>query len=211
MEAVLELYEKPYDPYHPVVCLDEKNKQLLGNLRPDLRVQPGQPHRIDSEYVRNGTANLFVILEPLVGFRHLKVTERRTALDYAQVLAWLVDECYPEADYIELVQDNLNTHNLASLYEAFPPEEARRIGRKIRITYTPKHASWLNMAEIELSVFERNCLGLRIGDVETLKQQVAALEDERNARGAKVNWQFTNAKARQKLQNRYPTYQSILD
>ncbi len=211
MEAVLELYEKPYDPYHPVVCLDEKNKQLLGNLRPDLPVQPGQPHRIDSEYVRNGTANLFVILEPLVGFRHLKVTERRTALDYAQVLAWLVDECYPEADYIELVQDNLNTHNLASLYEAFPPEEARRIGRKIRITYTPKHASWLNMAEIELSVFERNCLGLRIGDVETLKQQVAALEDERNARGAKVNWQFTNAKARQKLQNRYPTYQSILD
>ena len=211
MEAVLELYEKPYDPYHPVVCLDEKNKQLLGNLRPDLPVQPGQPQRIDSEYVRNGTANLFVILEPLVGFRHLKVTERRTALDYAQVLAWLVDECYPEADYIELVQDNLNTHNLASLYEAFPPEEARRIGRKIRITYTPKHASWLNMAEIELSVFERNCLGLRIGDVETLKQQVAALEDERNARGAKVNWQFTNAKARQKLQNRYPTYQSILD
>lgn len=211
MEAVLELYEKPYDPYHPVVCLDEKNKQLLGNLRPDLPVQPGQPHRIDNEYVRNGTANLFVILEPLVGFRHLKVTERRTALDYAQVLAWLVEEGYPEADYIELVQDNLNTHNLASLYEAFPPEEARRIGRKIRITYTPKHASWLNMAEIELSVFERNCLGLRIGDVETLKQQVAALEDERNARGAKVNWQFTNAKARQKLQNRYPTYQSILD
>jgi hypothetical protein len=211
MEAVLELYEKPYDPYHPVVCLDEKNKQLLGTLRADLPVKPGQVQRIDYEYVRKGTANLFVVLEPLVGFRHLIVTERRTAVDYAQVLQWLVDECYPEADYIELVQDNLNTHCLASLYEAFAPEEARRIGRRLRMTYTPKHASWLNMAEIELSVFERNCLGQKIGDVATLKQQVAALEDERNARSAKVNWQFTNAKAREKMQHRYPTYHSIMD
>lgn len=211
METVLQIYEKPYDPYHPVVCLDEKNKQLHTTLRPDLPVQPGKPRRIDNEYVRNGTANLFVILEPLVGLRHLIVTERRTALDYAQVVRWLVDECYPEADYIELVQDNLNTHCQAALYDAFPPEEALRLGQKVRMTYTPKHASWLNMAEIELSVFERNCLGQKIGDIETLKQQVAALEQERNARSAKVNWQFTNAKARNKLQHRYPTYHSILD
>jgi hypothetical protein len=211
MEAVLDLYEKEYDPYHPVICLDEKLKQLLAEVRKGQPVQPGQAERIDYEYERRGTANLFIIFEPLAGFRHLIVTERRTALDYAMVLKWLVDEGYPEAEWIELVEDNLNTHSAASLYETFPPEEARRLARKLRFTYTPKHASWLNMAEIELSVFERNCLGRRIGDIETLKQQVAALEAERNAKGAKVNWQFTNIKARQKLGHLYPSYQSNLD
>ncbi len=151
------------------------------------------------------------MLEPLAGFRHLLVTHRRTAVDYARVLKWLVDEGYAEAEWIEVVQDNLNTHNLASLYEAYPPEEARRLARKLRFTYTPKHASWLNMAEIELSVFERNCLGRRIGDIETLERQVAALEAERNAAGAKVKWQFTNVKAREKMGHQYPTYQPIQD
>jgi len=211
MEGVLELYEKEYDPYHPVVCLDEKVKQLLADVRAGRLAQAGQVERIDYEYERKGTANLFIIFEPMAGFRHLIVTERRTALDYAGVLKWLVDEGYPEAEWLELVQDNLNTHCLASLYEAYEPEEARRIARKLRFTYTPKHASWLNMAEIELSVFQRNCLGRRIGDMQTLQRQVAALENERNAKGAKVHWQFTNAKARQKLGHLYPTYQSNLD
>jgi len=211
MEAVLELYEKDYDPYHPVVCLDEKSKQLHLEVRESQGVKPGQVQRIDYEYSRNGTVNIFVIFEPLAGFRHLIVTQRRTAQDYARVLQWLVDQCYPEAEWIELVQDNLNIHCLASLYATFPPAQARRIARKLRFTYTPKHASWLNMAEIELSVFERNCLGRRIGDVNCLEAQVAALEAERNKCGAKVNWQFTNVKAREKLQRLYPIYQSNLD
>lgn len=211
MEGVLELYEKEYDPYHPVICLDEKLKQLLCEVRKGQPVQSGQAERIDYEYERKGTANLFIILEPLAGFRHLIVTQRRTARDYAAVLKWLVEEGYPEAEWIELIDDNLNTHGPASLYEAYPPQEARRIARQLRFTHTPKHASWLNMAEIELSVFERNCLGRRIGDIETLQRQVTALETERNATGARVNWQFTNSKARQKLGHLYPSYQSILD
>lgn len=211
MEAVLDLYEKEYDPYHPVICLDEKLKQLLAEVRKGQPVQPGQAERIDFEYEHRGTANLFIIFEPLAGFRHLLVTARRTARDYGEVLKWLVDEGYPEAEWIEVIQDNLNTHCLGSLYEAFAPEEARRLARKLRFTYTPKHASWLNMAEIELSVFQRNCLGRRIGDMETLHRQVDALAAERNATGAKVNWQFTNVKARQKLGHLYPSYQSNLD
>ena len=211
MEGVLDLYEKEYDPDSPVICLDEKVKQLLAEVRQSQPPQPGQVARIDYEYERRGTANLFILFEPLAGFRHLIVTERRTARDYAEVLKWLVDEGYPEAEWLELVQDNLNTHCLGSLYEAFAPQEARRIARKLRFTYTPKHASWLNMAEIELSVFQRNCLGRRIGDIETLQRQVSALEAERNGKGARVNWQFTNVKARQKLGHLYPSYQSILD
>lgn len=208
---MLDLYEKEYDPYHPVICLDEKLKQLLAEVRQGQPVQPGQAERIDYEYARRGTANLFIIFEPLAGFRHMIVTQRRTARDYAAVLKWLVDEGYPEAEWIFLIDDNLNTHGAASLYEAYPPEEARRIARKLRFTHTPKHASWLNMAEIELSVFERNCLGRRIGDIESLQRQVAALAAERNAKGARVKWQFTNVKARLKLAHLYPTYQSILD
>ena len=211
MEGVLDRYERDYDPYHPVICLDEKVKQLLAEVRPPQGVRPGLAERIDYEYERKGTANLFIIFEPLAGFRHLIVTERRTALDCASVFKWLVDEGYPEAEWVEVVLDNLNVHCLASLYEAYPPEEALRIARKLRFTYTPKHASWLNMAEIELSIFQRNCLGRRIGDLETLREQVGALEAARNATGARVKWQFTNIKARQKLGHLYPTYQSNLD
>jgi hypothetical protein len=211
MEGVLDLYEKDYDPYHPVVCLDEKVKQLLAEVRPPQPVRPGMAERIDYEYERKGTANLFIIFEPLAGLRHLIVTERRTALDFATVLKWLVDEGYPESEWIELILDNLNTHTAASLYEAYPPQEARRIARKLRFTYTPKHASWLNMAEIELSIFQRNCLGRRIGDRQSLEGQVGALEAGRNEAGARVKWQFTNLKARLKLGHLYPSYQLNLD
>ena len=212
MEDVLELYEKEYDPAHPVVCLDEKSQQLIANTRPSLPVQSGQVCREDHEYLRNGTLNLFVMVEPKGGYRHVIVTERRTDQDYAECLKWLVDEGYPKAEYIEVVQDNLNTHKAASLYETFAPEEARRIMRKLRFHFTPKHASWLNMAEIEIGVFEQSCLKQRLADKATLVRQVNALEAERNHRQATINWQFTNVVAREKLQRLYPSIdtQSIL-
>ncbi len=204
MEDVLELYEEPLDPSRPVVCLDEKSKELHEEVRPVLPAQKGKPQRVDYEYKRNGTANLFVLVEPKAGFRHLKVTQRRTAVDYAYFIKWLVDEAYPRAEIIRVVQDNLNTHKPASLYEAFEPAEARRLLRKLEFHYTPKHASWLNMAEIEISVFERQCLNRRLGDEQTLIKEVAALEVERNARQATINWQFNCEKARTKLQRLYP-------
>lgn len=209
MEDVLEVYEEPYDEARPVVCLDEKSKELHEEVRPKLPVAPGKAARQDYEYKRNGTANLFVMIEPLTGYRHVQVTQRRTSVDYARFIKWLVDEAYPKAQVIRVVQDNLNTHKPASLYQTFEPIEARRLLRKLEFHYTPKHASWLNMAEIEISVFERQCLNQRMGDEQTLTRQVAALEVERNAKGAKINWQFNCEKARFKLHRLYPDLSNL--
>jgi DDE superfamily endonuclease len=207
MEDVLEVYHRPYDPKRPVVCLDEASKQLIGETRKPLPPEPGQLGRFDYEYVRNGTANLFMVSEPLVGWRAVFVTERRTAVDLAEVLRWLVEELHPEAEKVVLVMDNLNTHKLASLYEAFPPEQARRIAERLEIHHTPKHGSWLNVAEIELSVLARQCLAQRIETAEALRQEVAAWEEARNERAAEVRWRFTTADARIKLRHLYPSLQ----
>jgi hypothetical protein len=206
MEEVLELYEMEYDPKQPKVCFDEKSKQLLEQTHEPLPVQSGQVAREDHEYKRNGTVNLFVMVEPKAGYRHIIVTDQRTDQDYARCIKWLVDEGYPDAEYIDVIQDNLNTHKAASLYETFEPAEARRILRKVHFHFTPKHASWLNMAEIEIGVFEQQCLKARIGDKATLIKQVQALETERNLKEAKIKWQFTNVMARAKLQRLYPTF-----
>jgi hypothetical protein len=205
MEDVLDLYEEPYDPLRPKVNLDEKSKQLVEDIRPTQPMKPGYPQRYDYEYKRNGTRNLFIFFEPQRGWRHVEVTERRTAKDFAHQMKWLVDEAYPDAQVVRVVLDNLNTHKIASLYEAFEPAEARRIARRLEFHYTPKHGSWLNMAEIELSVFGRQCLDRRIPDEQTLKQEIAALEDERNSIQATVHWQFTSHDARIKLKNIYPS------
>jgi hypothetical protein len=210
MEEVLELYEMDYDPLHPKVCFDEKSKQLLAQTRQSLPVKPGQVEREDHEYERKGTVNLFVMVEPKGGYRHVIVTERRTNQDYAHAIKWLVEEGYPQAEYIDIIQDNLNTHKAASLYETFEPEEARRILRKVRFHFTPKHASWLNMAEIEIGVFEELCLKQRIGDKENLIRQIAAIEAERNRKGAMIHWQFTNVMARSKLHRLYPVIDTHL-
>src|SRR5438874_618103 len=183
MEDVLEVYHRPYDEKRPLVCLDEASKQLIGETVLPLPAEPGQPERFDYEYVRNGTANLFMISEPLLGWRAVQVTERRTAKDFAEVLRWLVGEVHPDAEKVVPVLDNLNTHKVASLYEAFPPEQARRIAERLEVHPTPKHGSWLNMAEIELSVLARQCLDRRIETREELEREVAAWEEERNERG----------------------------
>jgi hypothetical protein len=205
MEDVLEVYHRPYDETRPLVCLDEASKQLIGEVTVPIPAGPGQPERFDYEYTRNGTANLFLVSMPLLGWRAVKVTARRTAVDFAEVLRWLVEEVHEEAEKVVLVMDNLNTHKLASLYEAFPPEQARRIAAKLEIHHTPKHGSWLNMAEIELSVLARQCLSRRIETREELEREIAAWEDERNERGVEVRWQFTTADARIKLRRLYPT------
>lgn len=205
MEDVLDLYEEPYDPERPKVCMDEKSKQMVADIRPAQSIKQGYPERYDYEYKRNGTRNLFVFFEPKRGWRHMEVTERRTACDFAQQMKWLVDEAYPDAKVVKVVLDNLNTHKFASLYQAFKPAEARRIARRLEFHYTPKHGSWLNMAEIELSVFGRQCLCRRIPDEQTLKREIAALEDERNRAKTTVNWQFTSQDARIKLKNIYPS------
>jgi len=204
MEDVLEVYTRPYDERFPQVCLDEKSKQLVGEVREPLAVSPGRPARYDYEYEREGKANLFIVSEPLAGWRHISVTERRTKLDWAHCVKELVDVHYPEAERIVLVLDNLNTHTPAALYEAFVPAEARRIARKLEIHYTPKHGSWLNMAEIELSVLARQCLDQRIPDQETLAEEVGAWEAERNADESSIDWRFTSADARIKLKHLYP-------
>jgi hypothetical protein len=207
MEDVLDVYHRPYDERRPLVCIDEASKQLVGEVVRPLPPEPGQPERFDYEYVRNGTANLFMISEPLLGWRAVQVTDRRTAKDFAEVLRWLVEDVHAEAEKIVLVTDNLNTHKMASLYEAFPPEQARRIAERIEWHYTPKHGSWLDMAEIELSVLSRQCLDRRIGTRAELEETVGAWEAERNERGVEVKWRFTTADARIKLHRLYPSLQ----
>jgi hypothetical protein len=204
MEDVLDVYHRPYDEKRPLIALDESSKQLIGETVQPLPAEPGQPERFDYEYVRNGTANLFMISEPLLGWRAVKVTERRTAKDFAEVVRWLAEEVHPEAEKLVLVMDNLNTHKLASLYEAFPPEQARRIAERLEIHYTPKHGSWLNVAEIELSVLSRQCLNRRIESMEELRKEVAAWEDSRNEKQVEIRWRFTTADARVKLRRLYP-------
>ena len=204
MEDVLDVYERPYDPHRPVVCFDETSKQLIEETRLPIPAVPGHRERYDYEYKRNETRNLFMFFEPLRGWRHLEVTERRTAVDSANQMKWLVDRVYPHAEMICVVLDNLNTHNIASLYKTFEPSEARRIATRVEFHHTPKHGSWLDMAEIEFSVFARQCLNRRIPDELTLKRECAALELERNRVHASVNWQFTSRDARIKLKSLYP-------
>jgi hypothetical protein len=204
MEDVLEVYTRPYDQRFPQVCLDEKSKQLVGEVREALGASAGRGARHDYEYERNGTANLFIVCEPLVGWRHVSVTERRTKLDWAHCVKELVDVHYPEAERIVMVMDNLNTHTPAALYEAFAPSEARRIYEKLEIHYTPNHGSWLNMAEIELSVLARQCLEQRIPDQQTLAEEVGAWETERNAYESSIDWRFRTEEARIKLKHLYP-------
>jgi len=205
MEDVLEVYHRPHDPAQPVVCVDETSKQLIAETRVPIAAKPGRPARYDYEYQRNGTANLFMIFAPLEGWRHVKVTERHTAVDYAQVLKELSDTHFPEANKIVLVQDNLNTHRPASLYEAFPAAEARRLVERFEWHYTPKHGSWLDMAESELSVLSSQCLDRRIPDKQTLIEEVDAWQANRNKHHTKADWQFTTADARVKLTRLYPT------
>ena len=204
MEDVLEVYQRPQDPVCPMVCLDETSKQLTAETRVPIRAKPGRPARFDYEYQRNGTANLFMMFAPLEGWRHVEATDRRTAVDYARVLKELSDTHFPTARKIVLVQDNLGTHKPASLYEAFPAAEARRLVERFVWHYTPKHGSWLNMAESELGVLSSQCLDRRIPDKQTLIEEVAAWQDSRNKNHAKADWQFTTVDARVKLKRLYP-------
>ncbi len=205
MEEVLDVYTRPYDARYPQVCMDEMSKQRISETRVPLPMQPGQPACYDSEYERQGTCKLFIANEPLTGKRFLQVTEHRTRQDWALFIRDLVDDYYPTAEKIVLVMDNLNTHTPASLYEVFPPAEARRLARKLEIHYTPKHGSWLNMAEIELSVLSRQCLDRRIGTPAELEREVAAWQAKRNASEVGINWRFTTADARIKLKRLYPS------
>lgn len=204
MEDVLDVYQRPYDPQRPVVCLDEASKELRDTPRGHLPLEPGQPIRQDYEYERHGVANIFLAIEPLRGWRKVRVTERRTKRDFAEELRLLADEDYPDADLIVLVTDNLNTHNPGALYETFEPEEAHRLATRFEWHYTPEHGSWLNIAECELSVLATQCLAQRIPDQETLSREVSAWEERRNKARAKVVWQFTTADARIKLRRLYP-------
>lgn len=208
MEDVLEVYQRPYDPRRPLVCMDELSKQLIVEVRAPQPAAPGRVERVDCEYVRHGTANLFLACEPLAGWRQVTVTDRRTRVDWAHFIKALVDGRYREAERLVLVLDQLNTHTIASLYEAFPPEEARRLAAKLELHYTPKHGSWLNIAEIEFSVLARQCLEARMEDKPTLTREVAAWETARNAAGARVHWQFTTADARIKLHRLYLSLQA---
>ena len=208
MEDVLDLYAEPYDPKRPVVCFDETSKQLVAEKRAPIPARAGRQERFDYEYQRNGTRNLFMTCEPLAGWRHVAVTERRTMEDFAHQMRWLSDAAYPEAEKVRVVLDNLNTHRPASLYEAFEPKEARRVIQRLEFHYTPKHGSWLNMAEIEFSVFSNQCLNRRVEDEVSLKREIAALETERNQAGATIEWRFTTTDARHKLRRIYP---SVLD
>ena len=207
MEEVLDVYTRPHDPQMPLVCLDEGSKQLVSETRTPLPMTPGQPLRVDYEYERNGTANMFMLFAPLEGWRHVEVTDRRTAIDYAKILKDLSDVHFPRSEKIALVQDNLNTHGKASLYEAFPPAEAKRLVERFEWNYTPKHGSWLNMAESELGVLASQCLDRRIPDKETLTKEIAAWQDERNTNHTKANWRFTTADARIKLKHLYPQFE----
>ena len=204
MEEVLAVYMRPRDPRRPLVCLDETSKQLIRETRPAMAMKPGRTARSDYEYERNGTANLFMMFAPLEGWRRVKVTDRRTSVDYARALKDLSDIHFPDAVQIVLVQDNLNTHTKASLYQAFPPAEARRLVERFEWHYTPKHGSWLNLAESELAVLSGQCLARRIADATTLTTEVDAWRAHRNTHNAKANWRFTTADARVKLKSLYP-------
>ena len=206
MEDVLDIYAEPYDPQRPVVCFDETSTQLLAETRASLPVKPGRPRREDYEYVRAGTRNLFLTCEPKAGWRHVAITQRRTMQDFAQQMRWLVDEAYPDVPVIRLILDNLNTHRMASLYETFPAPEARRIARRLEFHHTPKHGSWLNMAEIEFSVLARACLRGRNGDEDSLEKAVDACVSERNRTAPTINWRFTAKDARRKLHRLYPCH-----
>ena len=205
MEDVLDVYHLPDDPRYPTVCFDETNKQLINEVRTPLPAEPGQPERYDTEYERNGVQNLFMFFSPTRNWRHVKVTDRRTKVDYAHCMRELVDALLPDAVRIRVVQDNLNTHTPAALYEVFAPAEAKRILDRLELHYTLKHGSWLNMAEIELSVLSRQCLDRRIPAKELLQQEVGAWEERRNHNGATVNWRFTTVDARIKLKRLYPS------
>jgi len=204
MEDVLDVYHLPWDPDYPVVCMDESCKQMVGEVRDPIPCSPGQPRRMDDEYVRKGVAQIFMEVEPLAGRRHVAVTQRRTRKDWALQIKDMLDVRYPHAVKVRLVMDNLNTHNTASLYETFEPAEARRLAERLEIHYTPKHGSWLNMAEIELSVLKGQCLDCRIPDLDTMQRQVAAWEADRNNSAKKITWQFATPEARIKLRRLYP-------
>jgi transposase len=207
MEDVLEVYHRPYDPRRHLVCLDEVPVQLVGETRTPLPPEPGRPARFDYEYKRNGTANVFMVFEPLLGWRAVRVTERRTAKDFAEVLRWLAEDVHADARGLVLVTDNLNTHGPGCLYEALEPSRARRIAGRLEWHYTPRHGSWLNRAEIELAALGKQCLGRRLGSREELGREAGAWEEERNERQVEVHWQFTTAEARVKLRRLYPTTQ----
>ena len=209
MEEVLDVYAEPYDSKRPVVCFDETSTQLLAETRQPIPAQPGQPQRYDYEYRRHGTRNLFLHCEPLRGWRHVAITEQRTRRDFAHQMRWLVDEAYPQADKVRVVLDNLNTHRPASLYVAFPPAEARRIVKRLQFHYTPKHGSWLNMAEIELSVLSRRCLRRRIHDEVALRRNIEALQNERNLARDSIDWRFNIQDARVKLHRLYPSKNQV--
>ena len=204
MEDVLDLYAQPYDVHRPVVGFDERPLQLLDDTREPLAPAPGRVRRVDYEYRRNGTGNVFTTVEPLAGWRHVEVTERRTAVDFAHQMRWLVDEAYPDARVIRVVLDNLNIHRFASLYAAFPAPEARRIARKLEFHPTPKHGSWLNVAECELAVLSSQCLNRRLPDLNAVRREVAAWERQRNAQPSTIRWLFTTDQARRKLRRAYP-------
>jgi len=206
MEDVLEVYRRPRDPNKPLLCIDESSKQLTLETRTPIPMQPGQLRREDHEYERNGTVNIFMMFAPLEGWRHVEVTDRRTAIDYARLLKRASDVDFPNAEKILLVQDNLNTHNWSSLYEAFPADEARRLVERFEWHYTPKHGSWLDMAESELGALTKQCLDRRIPDKKTIIKEIAAWERERNKNKTKADWQFTTADARVKLKRLYPSF-----
>jgi len=204
MEDTLEVYARPYNSKFPVVCMDESSIQLIGQVHEPIPAAPGHPVLMDDEYVRNGVASIFIEVEPLGGKRTVKITERRTQIDWAYFIREMLEERYPDAEKVVLVMDNLNTHCIASLYQAFPPQEARRLAERLEIHYTPKHGSWLNIAEIELSVLKRQCLAGRIENIDILRSEVSAWNTDRNNRQTKVNWHFTTSDARIKLKRLYP-------
>ena len=211
MEDILEVYKRLHDPLRPLVCLDESNKQHIIEISNPIPMEPGKPKRYDTEYERNGVSNLFMMFEPLSGWRHVEVTDHRTAVDWAHQVKFLVDVRHRDAERIVLVEDNLNTHSPASLYKAFSPEEARRIIDKLEFHYTPKHGSWLDMAEIELSILSRQCLDRRIPDQDTLRKEIKAWEDKRNECKATMDWRFTTEDARIKLKRLYPKVPELDD
>lgn len=205
MEDVLEVYRRPYDPNYPVVCMDESCKQMISDVAKPIPAAPGHPLLLDHEYVRNGVAEIFLEVEPLAGRRHVEVTERRGRQEWAGFVRGMLEERYPDAKKVVLVMDNLNTHNTASLYERFPAEEARRLAERLEIHYTPKHGSWLDIAEIELSVLARQCLNHRIETIEAMRNEVQAWNSDRNNRQTKVNWHLNCDEARIKLRRLYPS------